>query len=548
MGSPSPPGFNSDPRLRAAYSEAAGIFRIVPAAVARPSTLPELIRLLGAAKAAGLPVVPRGGGTGMSGGNVGDGLLLDLRALDDGAIHIDSVGATAVTSAGAACADLVRAAALHGLRLPATPSSWRHATLGGMVANNAAGVRSFRYGSVRPWVEAVTLVTADGERTVLERGKRPDPLIPAVARFEAVAGPAIRAEADRIRTSWPMTRKNSCGYALTEWLRTGDLLDLVIGAEGTLGVITSIRWRLAPIPASRAGLRLAVGDDASLTTALTRLADSSASAVEVLDRTFLSFVREALPAGAQDLARRASAMLLIEFEGTETEVQEAAAEWASRLEPLALDLRVAVDAHELDDLWEIRHAASPLLARLDDGLRSLQVIEDGCVPPARLAEYLGALRAIAARHGVQVVLFGHAGDANVHANLLVDVRQPDWEAQVQAVFDDASCAQVALGGTPAGEHGAGRLRAGLLPRVYGREIVALFAAVKAAFDPDGMMNPGVIIGTGAGRLTFKAGAGAPPLPPDIEAGLRDMEKAGAWDRDRYALASAGSSSFASGDP
>jgi len=539
MGPPPPPGFNCDPRLRAAYSEAAGIFRIVPAAVARPSTLPELIRLLGAAKAAGLPVVPRGGGTGMSGGNVGDGLLLDLSALDDGAIHIDSLAATAVTSAGAACADLVRAAALHGLRLPATPSSWRYATLGGMVANNAAGVRSFRYGSVRSWVEAITLVTADGERTVLERGKRPDPLIPAVARFDAVAGPAIRSEADRIRTSWPMTRKNSCGYALDEWLRTGDLLDLVIGAEGTLGVITSIRWRLAPIPASRAGLRLAVGDDASLTTALTRLADSSASAVEVLDRTFLSFVREALPEGAQDLARRASAMLLIEFEGTEAEVQDAAAEWASRLEPLALDLRVAIDAHELDDLWEIRHAASPLLARLDDGLRSLQVIEDGCVPPARLAEYLGALRAIAARHGVQVVLFGHAGDANVHANLLVDVRQPDWETQVQAVFDDASCAQIALGGTPAGEHGAGRLRAGLLPRVYGREIVGLFAAVKAAFDPDGMMNPGVITGVGSGRLAFKAGPGAPPLPPDIEAGLRDMEKVGAWDRDRYALAAAG---------
>ena len=548
MGSQPSPGFSRDPRLRAAYSEGAGIFRIVPAAVARPTTLPELIGLLAAAKAAGLPVVPRGGGTGMSGGNVGEGLLLDLGGLDDGAIHIDSLAAVAVTSAGAVCADLVRAAALHGLRLPATPSSWRYATLGGMVANNAAGVRSFRYGSVRPWVEAVTLVTADGERTVLERGKRPDPVIPAVARFEAVAAPAIRAEAERIRTSWPLTRKNSCGYALDEWLRTGDLLDLVIGAEGTLGVITSIRWRLAPIPASRAGLRLAVGDDASLSAALARLADSPASAVEVLDRTFLGFVRGALPAEEQDLAGRASAVLLIEFEGAEAEVQDRAAEWASRLEPLALDLRVAIDAHELDNLWEIRHAASPLLARLDDGLRSMQVVEDGCVPPARLAEYLGALRAIAARHGVQVVLFGHAGDANVHANLLVDVRQPDWETRVQAVFDDASCAQIALGGTPAGEHGAGRLRVGLLPRVYGREIVGLFAVVKAAFDPDGMMNPGVIIGAGTGRLTFKAGSGAPALPPDIEAGLRDMEKAGAWDRDRYALAAPGSPSVTSRGP
>jgi FAD/FMN-containing dehydrogenase len=538
MGTPASALFSNDERLRAAYAEGAGIYRIVPAGVARPSTVTELVHLLRAARGAGLPVVPRGGGTGMAGGNVGEGLVLDLTALDDGAIHIDSHAATAMTSAGATCAALVRAAALHGLRLPATPSSWRYATLGGMVSNNAAGVRSFRYGSVREWVEAVTLVTADGERTVLERGRGANPPIAAVTRFEEQAAPAIREEAERIRTSWPATRKNSCGYALDRWLRTGDLLDLVIGAEGTLGIITAIRWRLAPIPAMRGGLRLAVADDASLSTALARLAESAASAVEVLDRTFLEFVHDALPPTEQLVARSASAMLLVEFEGNEDEVRESLAEWASRLEPLALDLRVARDPHELDDLWEIRHAASPLLARLGDGLRSMQVIEDGCVPPERLAEYLAALRAIAARHGVRVVLFGHAGDANVHANLLVDVRQAGWPRQVEAIFDEASCAQIALGGTPAGEHGAGRLRAGLLPRVYGKEIVALFGAVKRAFDPEGLMNPGVIVPQGGARPAFKAAPEAAALPEDIDASLRAMELAGAWDRDRYALAGA----------
>jgi FAD/FMN-containing dehydrogenase len=540
MGHPSSFPSSTDARLRAAYAEGAGIYRIVPAAVARPATVPEVIALLREAKAAGLPVIPRGGGTGMAGGNVGGGLVLDLCGLDDAAVQVDGVTRTATTSAGATCAALVRVAELHGLRLPPTPSSWRYATLGGMVASNAAGVRSFRYGSVRPWVEAITLVTADGERTVLERGKPADPVIPAVARFEAAVAPAIRAEAERIRTSWPRTRKNSCGYALPEWLKSGDLLDLVIGAEGTLGVVTAIRWRMAPIPATRAGLRLAVADDAALSATLARLADSPASAIEVLDRTFLAFVLEALPAGEQDVARRAGAMLLVEFEGGEHEVRESVAEWASRLEPLALDLRVALDPHELDNLWDIRHTASPLLARLGDGLRSMQVIEDGCVPPERLAEYLGALRAIAARQGLRVVLFGHAGDANVHANLLVDVQAPGWEARVRAVYDDASCAQIALGGTPAGEHGAGRLRAGLLPRVYGREIVELFTAVKMAFDPDGLMNPGVVLPQGETRLPFKAGGGAPVLPPDIDAGLRDIERAGAWDRDRFALAANGS--------
>lgn len=529
----------ADLRLRAAYAEAAGVYRVLPAAVSRPRDTAELLAALAGARAAGMSVTPRGAGTGMAGGNVGTGLVLDLTALDEGLVQVDGGSRTAATSAGASCAALVRAAALHGLRMPATPSSWRWATLGGMVATNAAGTRSHRYGSVRAWVDALTLVTAEGHRTVLVRGQAPDLDVPAVRRFVAEAAPKIQAEAERIRATWPATRKNSCGYALDHWLRSGDLLDLIIGAEGTLGIVTSVRWRLAPVPPARAGLRLALGDDDALRAALADLAAANASAVELLDRTFLAFVADELPAPERALARDAAAMLLVEFEGTEEEVQASLAEWQARLAPVARDIRGATDPHELDLLWEIRHAASPILARLPDATRSLQLIEDGCVPPARLVDYLAALRAIAARQGVEVVLFGHAGDANIHANLLVDVTQAGWQARVQAVFDEVSCAQVALGGTPAGEHGAGRLRAGLLPRVYGPEVAALFGEVKRAFDPAGLLNPGVIVPAAGDRAPgFKMGAEADPLPGDIAGALRDMERAGAWDRDRFALADA----------
>lgn len=530
------PALHTDLRLRAAYAEGAGVHRIVPAAVGRPASVPELLALLRAARSAGLPVVPRGAGTGMSGANVGSGLVLDLTALDAGLVQVDPVAATATASAAAPCAALVRTAALHGLRLPAIPSSWRYATLGGMVSTNASGVRSFRHGSVRPWVEALTLVTGDGHRTVLARGRPPSPAVPAVERFEAEAAPGIRAAADRILAGWPATRKNSCGYALDAWLRSGDLLDLVIGAEGTLGIVTAVRWRLAPLPASRAGLRLTVSDDGALQAALGLLQDSTAAAVEVLDRTFLGFVADVLPAEVREEVRDAGAMLLVEFEGEDQAVGECLAEWRSRLEPLAVQLVTARDPHDLENLWAVRHAASPLLARLGEGRRSLQVIEDGCVPPNRLAEYLGALRTICGRHGQQVVLFGHAGDGHIHANLLVDVGEPGWEARVRAVFEEASCAQLALGGTPAGEHGAGRLRAGLLGRVYGQEVVGLFEAVKRAFDPEGLLNPGVITGGDPGPVPYKAGAAAAAIPEDIAAALRDLERAGAWDRDRYVLA------------
>jgi FAD/FMN-containing dehydrogenase len=534
--------FDTDHRLLAAYSEGAGVFRLLPEAVARPETIHELLALVREAGATGRALVPRGAGTGMAGGNVGRGVVVDLTRLDGGAVHVDARQRMAVTAAGTTFTALERAANREGLRLPPSPSSWRWATMGGMVGTNAAGAASFRHGSVRPWVQALTLVTADGERLVLERG-RPAPEAAAVRRFRHDAEPALAAAAKVIRARWPRTRKNSCGYALDAWLDSGDLVDLVIGSEGTLGIVTAVRWRLDPIPAARGGLRLLVADDEALVTVLERLRSSEAVAVELLDRTFLQFVLERLPASEQPLAGRAGAMLLLEFEGTPEEVGASVAGWRQTLAPWAMDLREATDDGALARLWEIRHAASPLLARLSDGRRSLQLIEDGCVPPERLGEYLGALRRIAAAHGVTVVLFGHAGDGHVHANLVMDVTITGWEQTAAALFHEVSDVQIGLGGTPAGEHGAGRLRAGLLERLYGPEIVDLFRRVKSAFDPGGMMNPGVLVPslTTAGAVpvpadALKVGSGAVVLPADIAVELRTIEARGEWDRDRFALA------------
>lgn len=543
MQSPGSPHYQTDPRIRAAYSEGAGIYRMVPHAVARPTTIPELQAMVRAANSTGQALTARGAGTGMSGGNVGDGLLLDLTLLHGRAIHVDPASRQAVTAAGATFLELDRVAAPHLLRLPPAPSSWRWATLGGVAATNASGARSFRYGSARKWIDALTVVTADGEHLLLERGRQPDRRVAAVGRFEADALPSLLAGADLIAERFPATRKNSFGYALDAWQQSGDLLDLIIGAEGTLGLITDIRWRLDPVPAGRGGLRVALHDDAGLAEALEALRGSTASAVELLDRTFLAFVGSELGPSERAVAERAAAMLLVEFEGSDDEVASELDRWGRRLAPLSLDLQAAAGEHALERLWEIRHAASPLLARLTDGRRSLQVIEDGCVPPRRLPEYLAALRRIAARQGIGMTLFGHAGDGHVHVNLLPDVTRPGWERLVATVFEAASEAQIALGGTPAGEHGAGRLRAGLVERVYGAEIVALFRLVKRAFDPGGIMNPGVILpeeNPGGARRNpierLKVGDSAEAIPDDIARELRRIEQQGAWDTDRTRIA------------
>lgn len=543
MGSPAAPLIAANPRLLAAYSEGAGIYRIIPQGVARPVTVEEVQAVVRTAAASATAIVARGAGTGMSGGNVGEGIVLDLTGLDGARIEVDPASCRAETAAGVTFAALNRAAAPHGLRLPPAPSSWRWATLGGVVATNASGARSFRYGSARRWVEALTLVTADGGVTRLERGRPADRRVPSIARFEESVAPRLRHAADLIRQRFPATRKNSFGYALDAWLGSGDLLDLVVGAEGTLGIVTAIRWRLDEVPTWRGGLRVALRDDAALAEALEALRDSGASAVELLDRTFLRFVHGELDPADRRVASEAAAMLLVEFEGSDVTVAAELDRWSRRLAPLATDVQAAEGEHALEQLWEIRHAASPLLARLTDGRRSLQVIEDGCVPPARLPEYLVALRRIAARQGIEMTLFGHAGDGHVHVNLLPDVTQPGWERLVATVFDAASDAQIALGGTPAGEHGAGRLRAGLMERVYGPELVALFREVKRAFDPAGIMNPGVLLPSEAGPgplrspiARLKVGASAAPIPGDIADALRQIEQAGAWDSSRAELA------------
>ena len=161
-------------------------------------------------------------------------------------------------------------------------------------------------------------------------------------------------------------------------------------------------------------------------------------------------------------------------------------------------MTVALDRDAETALWALRHAASPVLARLDPALKSIQVIEDGCVPPARLADYVRGVRAALARHWFRAAIFGHAGDAHVHVNPLIDMRDPTWRGRLDSLLADVTALIAELGGTLAGEHGDGRLRAPLLPAVWGgagSPALGLFAAVKSAFDPDGLLNPGVKVAT-----------------------------------------------------
>jgi FAD/FMN-containing dehydrogenase len=543
--------YRTDARARAAYAEAAGIYRILPQAICRPADIEDVRTLISWAAEHRIPLVPRGAGSAMGGGNVGDGVVLDLTGIAERRLDVDAPRRRAVTSVQVTLAELSTAAAPHGLRLPPDPSSGRWATLGGMVSTNAAGARSVRYGSVRRWVEALTLVTADGESVKLSRGTRQRGGYPptggwtagqarALERFGRDGAPRIQAASKLIADRFPKTRKNSSGYALDAYLASGDVLDLIIGAEGTLGIVTEIEWRLDEVPAFRAGLRVHLSSLDHLGVVVGALNQCEPSALELLDRSFLDLLGADTRADV-GLGTETEAIVLVELERDTAEslhrdLQRASAGiagWATAIE-------TAYSPPEAEQLWAIRHAASPMLAGLPENRRSLQVIEDGCVPVARIGEYIAAVRRSAAEHDLPVVMFGHAGDGHVHVNLLPELAREGWETAVASLLQEVTAAVIRLGGTPTGEHGDGRLRAGTLLDVYGPDILELFRLIKRAFDPLGIFNPGIILPSGEPPISrLKVGPNAAPIPPDVQRALREIELTGGYGRCRLELADGG---------
>jgi FAD/FMN-containing dehydrogenase len=438
------------------------------------------------AAAEGVALIPRAAATGMPAGNVGHGVALDLLPGLADIEEPERETATIRCGAAANAAAVVRAASRVGLTLPALPSSAERCTIGGMVANNAAGARSFRHGAIREWVTALDVVWADGSRSTLDGRRTPPWSNPLAAELRASVGP-VHAH------GWPRVRKNSSGYALDRFLPAGDALQLMIGSEGTLGVIVGVTLRLSAHPVSRAVLLVALPSVDLIPDAAAAAAGANAAACELFGRRLLEMAAQSGHALPADPAG-ADALVLIELEGDADEVASGLASLRRWAEAAGLGVAEATDEEGRARLWEVRHAASPLIARAaDGGRRSTQFIEDSVVPVAAVPAYLRGLDEILGGAGMDAVVFGHAGDGNVHVNPLVDVGTPGWRDRVRTALEETVALVAALGGTLSGEHGDGRLRAPFLDRIWPKLLADAFRTVKARLDPGGILNPGVIL-------------------------------------------------------
>lgn len=494
---PQPPAgfrgdFHSSEAERAAYAGASGILRSAPAAAAIPADAEDVQALVRWAADTRTSLVPRAAGTGMPGGNIGPGVAVDMMRGLRRIGPLEQAAGTIFTQPGATLHELNAACAPEALFFPVDPSSGARCSIGGMLANNSAGSHSVRYGATRQWVQALEVVLADGERVWFERGRAVEHPV-ARALLERVDA-EISPHRDGIEAAWPRVRKNSSGYALREYLETGDTVDLIVGSEGTLALIVGATLRLAPVPAYR-GLALIefTGLDAAGEAILQLLPERPATC-EMLDRTFLEIVRQGGGDQSYPLRLGLEAVLLVEMEGGSLEeVEEGLRRVERAVEGRAATVSLALEPDRQARFWDIRHAASPIIAARAGQRVSMQFIEDGVVPVENLPRYVRALREILERNGLPAVIFGHAGDGNLHVNPLVDVGAAGWERTLERVLEEVADAVRALGGTLSGEHGDGRLRAPLLERVWGADLVARFRAVKDAFDPLGILNPGVIL-------------------------------------------------------
>jgi FAD/FMN-containing dehydrogenase len=495
-----PPGFRGtfrdDDDARGVYSEAAGIGRIMPRAVAVPADAADVVTLAAWAQTTHTALVPRGAGSSMAGAAIGDGVVVDLSQLATiGAI--DPVTKRLWVGPGATRDAVNAAAQAHGLWFPVDPSSGAWATIGGMVATNAAGPHALQHGAMRSWVTALECVFDDGARATIRRGAElptQAKTVAAIRRFSTQAMSTIftTAMAEPIaRIRHAGVRKESSGYALVDFARTGDLVDLFVGSEGTLALIIGVELQLADVPAGRRSVCAGFPTLEAAVDASTRAAALGAATCELLDKTFLDLVRTSAP--ERRVPADVEALLLLDAEATtQAEADALAASIVTVFESLgATGLTQAASPADIEALWQIRHAASPILNTMTHVGTSMQFIEDGCVPPLALPEYVRGVRGIMEHHGFPGVIFGHAGDANVHVNPLVDVTKPGWRDRVSAALDEVVTLTSVLGGTLAGEHGDGRLRTPLLTRVWANDALVLFDLVKKCFDPRGIFNPGV---------------------------------------------------------
>jgi FAD/FMN-containing dehydrogenase/Fe-S oxidoreductase len=476
---------DTSPRRRAEYSTDASLYRVPPRLVACPRHRDEVEAVVATCLELGVPLTARGAGTSIAGNAVGPGVVMDLSRHLRRVLALDPEAATATVEPGVVLDDLQAAARPHGLRFGPDPSTHSRCTLGGMIGNNACGSRALAYGRTGDNVLELEVVCGTGQR--LRAGPGGAGRVPGL---EA----AVRASLAPIRTQFGRFGRQGSGYALEHLLpeRGADLARALVGSEGTLAVVLAATVRLVRAPAATTLVVLGYPDMAAAADAVGTVLPHGPVALEGIDARIVEVVRRRgravpeLPEGG--------GWLLAELGGdTAAEAGAAAGRLADAAGGDALDHRVLASPAEAAAIWRIREDGSGLGGRSPAGAPAWAGWEDAAVPPERLGAYLRDFEALLAGHGLGGIPYGHFGDGCLHVRIDFPFDRPDGRAVYRSFVERAAELVAAYGGSMSGEHGDGRARSELLPRMYGPAALEAMAAVKAVLDPRDLLNPGVLV-------------------------------------------------------
>ncbi len=427
--------------------------QFLPDVVVHAETTEQVSRIVRLANAEGIPILPRGAGSGFTGGSlpIRGGIVLVLTRMNR-ILEIDSENLIAIVEPGVVTGRLQKEVEKLGLFYPPDPASKDFSTLGGNVAECAGGPRCVKYGVTRDYVLGLTVVTPTGE--VIHTGGR--------------------------------TMKNVVGYDLTR---------LLVGSEGTLGIVTRIILRLLPKPAGRKTMLVAFESIDGAARAVSAIIGKKIipTTLEFMDAAAIDCVRKAADI---DLPADCRAVLIIEVDGDLEVLQRQAGEIIDIIAPLGVvETRVGETAAQSEAIWKVRRAVSASLRNLNPH----KFNEDIVVPRSRVPDMIRALEAISDRHAVPIVNFGHAGDGNIHVNVMVDLNEDGMQEKVQRVLDEIFAATIALQGSVSGEHGIGTAKMPYIGMELDKPTMAVMQAIKNALDPNNIMNPGKIFPAVAGR-------------------------------------------------
>jgi glycolate oxidase len=415
----------------------------IPSAVVRPVNTEEVSQVAAFAYKNDMPIIPRGAGTGMTGGAVPvkDTVVLSLEGMNR-ILDIDKKNMVAIVEPGVINFHLQEQLEAQGLFYPPDPASMKFCTLGGNVAENAGGPRAIKYGVTKDYVLGLEVVLSDG-RVIMTGGK---------------------------------TYKGVVGYDLTR---------LLVGSEGTLGIITKIFLKVLPLPEETATILCTFSKLNNAAMTINGITSSSIipSTLEFMDQQSIIAVEKYKPYG---LPVDAEALLLIETDGTHAAVTEEAEKIAGICNSFNGDVSIAEDVFSKQRIWEARRAISPALYNL----KPTKINEDIVVPRGRISEMLGALREISEKHDLLIASFGHAGDGNIHVNVMTDKSDQSEYQRATDSIKDIFEATLKLDGTISGEHGIGLTKKQYLGMELSDVSIKVMKEIKDVFDPKGILNPG----------------------------------------------------------